>query len=388
MIRLRIKVPFLRVQNLLISNCCQLGQYKCNRVGKLIELTCSERQKMKNVPTLFQSDRALAVILTILGQVAIALSLPGLSQVRSTNPPNLTQNTKRLIFNDVQGGVASIPKTVTLRNTGSANLTINNVTLGGTNANQFQITSPAKLPLTLAAGKAVNVSIAFNPTTPGPKAATVQIKSNDPDTPISNLSLRGLGTKGIGGSNEPSLQWILSTYEIPLNVGDVDPTNNDLVTTTPLGDEVILPRFQKAGTGLVTVQPIAVFGPQSNTGVLNFGYYTSGNANRKQLFSVPNNSYQSLNPIVIGNRSFDPGTSSFGFYSIWPFFNNRNIYSEDNLNTFTGAIPHHVRVYPLKRSDGTIVPNAYVVATEEFTGAFDYQDIVVIVRNVKPANIK
>ena len=43
----------------------------------------------------------------------------------------------------------------------------------------------------------------------------------------------------------------------------------------------------------------------------------------------------------------------------------RRLFSEDSLNTFSGAIPHHVRVYPLKTSAGAVVPDAYVEATEE-----------------------
>lgn len=306
----------------------------------------------------------------------------------NTSKPNIVRNKTRLIFNNVQGATASAAQTVILKNTGNANLTISSLKLSGINANQFQITQQPNLPITIAAGSSTKVSIAFNPTTIGSKGGSLEIDSNDPDTPQATVNLRGLGTLGLGGKNEPSLQWILNTYQLPINVGDPDPTNNSLPTTTPLGDEVSLPQFQKVGTGSVTVEPIAVFGPQSSLGIVTrFGYYSSGNAaSKKQLFTVANASYQSLNPSISGSKSFDPGTGNFGFYSTWPFFNNRTIYSEDKLNTFTGAIPHHVRVYALKNTNGTVVPNAYVVTTEEHISGFDYQDIVVIVRNVKPAS--
>ena len=87
-----------------------------------------------------------------------------------------------------------------------------------------------------------------------------------------------------------------------------------------------------------------------------------------------------LNPAITGAAAFDPGSSSFGFYSRWPYFNNRILFSEDALNTFSGAIPHHVRVYALPGEE-----NAYVIATEEHVSGFDYQDIVVIARNIQPA---
>ena len=48
-------------------------------------------------------------------------------------------------------------------------------------------------------------------------------------------------------------------------------------------------------------------------------------------------------------------------------------------------MPHQVRAYPLKNSGGSVVSNAYVIAFEETTSACDFQDLVFIVRNVKPA---
>ena len=84
-----------------------------------------------------------------------------------------------------------------------------------------------------------------------------------------------------------------------------------------------------------------------------------------------------------GSYQFDPGQASFGFVSRWPFFANRMVYSQDSLNTFTGAIGNHVRVYRLVE-DGATVPNAYVVATEEHTSGWDYNDVVFVVRNVHP----
>jgi hypothetical protein len=122
--------------------------------------------------------------------------------------------------------------------------------------------------------------------------------------------------------------------------------------------------------------------------VTRFGYYRPNTPSSvQQLFSVANDSYQSLNPAITGGASFDPGSESFGFYSTWPFFGDRQAFSDDALNTWeSNAVNRHkVRVYPLKATDGAVVPNAYVVAMEESTSGYDYQDIVVIVRNVQPA---
>ncbi len=61
-------------------------------------------------------------------------------------------------------------------------------------------------------------------------------------------------------------------------------------------------------------------------------------------------------------------------------------YSEDRLNAaYDPNSPRKVRFYPLKNADGTIVPNAYVMATEDFNAGYDTQDFVAIIRNVKAA---
>ena len=61
------------------------------------------------------------------------------------------------------------------------------------------------------------------------------------------------------------------------------------------------------------------------------------------------------------------------------------VYSEDRLNeAFDPNSPRKVRFYPLRTADGADVPNAYVMAWEEFNGGYDNQDFVAIIRNVQP----
>ena len=164
-----------------------------------------------------------------------------------------------------------------------------------------------------------------------------------------------------------------------------------------VGQEVVGQTFTKASpTTPVTAEVLATFGVENNP-VLDFGYYTAGNKGAQtEIFSIeqtPTLNAQRLAPVVTAAGSgvvsgdtvtFDPGTESFGLYSSWPgnrFFDKREVFTEDRFNTFTNALPHHVRVYPLPGE-----ANAYVVATDEFNNGRgnDYNDIVVIVRNVVP----
>jgi hypothetical protein len=58
------------------------------------------------------------------------------------------------------------------------------------------------------------------------------------------------------------------------------------------------------------------------------------------------------------------------------------VYSEDALNTWDAGKQKHL-VYPLLDITGAVVPNAYLVGTEEATNN-DFQDYLYIIRNVKP----
>ncbi|QNF34067.1 putative Ig domain-containing protein [Adhaeribacter swui] len=297
-----------------------------------------------------------------------------------------------IVDNDVVGGGAGKNHTITIANTGNSNLTVTGITLDGVDKGQFQLigapTPSVTSPITIARGSAITFNVAFNATSTGVKSASLLVNSTN--NSVKEVKLSGLGTSGLSGTNEPSLQAVLDVHGINVNVGDDNKSTNIIHSTNfkapLLGEEVSIQAFQRAVDGPVTIEPLSVFGPQDAGGIVTaLGWYTSGNANDKnELFTVANDNYQTVDVKTTGSLSFDPGIASFGFYSRWPYFTNRHLYSEDALNTFTGAVPHHVRVYPLKDSDGSVIENAYIVATEEHTSGYDYQDIVVIVRNVKP----
>ena len=318
-------------------------------------------------------------------------------------PPgaNLAVNTAMMAFNDVAGTTAGPARTLTIANTGTAPLAIpsDGLRITGADASMFVFTNRPVLPATVAPGQSITVTIAYQAPVGTPagsiRTASLDIKSNDADLPAYSVALRGLTTAGTGGINEPSLQKILDVWQIPTDVGDVDPNNNDLYSNTqPLrvpNDEVAATRLLKAGAGPVTVQTLAVFGVASSPAV-RVGWYDAGSPTAKnELFTVANTEAQAIAPVVNGATAFDPGAKSFGVYSIWPGFSNREIFSEDVLNTaeLTAANQHKVRFYRLRDAAGNIVPDALIMAHEEFVNAtngnYDNQDIVAILRNVREA---
>ena len=305
-----------------------------------------------------------------------------------------------MVFNDPTTSGASPGQKITITNTGTSALTLpsNAFALTGTDASHFSITSKPTLPATVAPGASVTVTITYTASVIGIQTASLQITSNDPDSPTINIPLRGLGTAGTGGANEPSLQRILDLYQIPDNVGDSNP--NDVYLDNPPvtpNDELTMQQLVKAANGPVTITPIAVFGVSSSTTpTVRFGYYTPGNRNdTSELLTVSGSANsQTVNPGYSGVTSFDPGSAAFGLYanfvSMYPSVYNVPggtwAYSEDSLNAaYDPNSPRKVRFYPLKNSDGTVVPNAYVMATEDFNAGYDTQDFVAIIRNVMAA---
>ncbi|WP_400072158.1 malectin domain-containing carbohydrate-binding protein [Zobellia russellii] len=316
----------------------------------------------------------------------------GKSQIVLLKPSNQASPTPLIVLDtekvtgDAISNSGSFTSEILLSNLGNASLMDVQAQISGADQDQFSIVG---LPTSINAQNSASFQVVFTPTSNGPKSAELTLTGTNAE-PVA-VSLNGLGKTGLGGNNEPSLQWILDTHlgDGVVNVGDTDPTTNLINLPNGsgyndiLGDEMAVQKFERAVDAPVTVELLSVYGPTNTTPVVAFGWYNSGDANTtSELFTVSNSpasNGQTLNAPIVGATEFDPGAVSFGFYSRWPFFGDRHLFSEDALNTFADAIPHHVRVYELPGEE-----NAYIIATEEHISGFDYQDIVVIVRNIKP----
>ncbi len=309
----------------------------------------------------------------------------------------LGTSTATKYFNDVRGGGGSPTQRVTLTNVGSDTITVSSISLSGSDFSQFFITGQPSGSFNLAPGGTESFSVgmsASSSTSLGIKTADISISSTGGSKTV---PLRGLATAGQGGTNEPSLQRIMDLYQIPIKVGDPTPDTADLPypLATP-NDQVDLQRMVKAGSGDVTIEPLAVFGVGSSTSDgVDFGYYSSGNKDDKvQLLSVRGGGdlSQTVNPIVNGVSSFDPGLADFSLYMLFPAMyptvvstpGGTAAYGEDAFNTYDTTTQRKIRAYTFKNPDGTVVPNTYVIAGEDLNAAYDTQDFIAIIRNVIP----
>ena len=327
--------------------------------------------------------------------------------------PRVVTDKSQLVFSDIiPGGTGDTgsSKTLTLRVTSSGTEPLDFASTGfsvvddpaspGNDAGLFQILNAGTLPDTLSVGEFADVQVRFTAAEVGIESAFLRIASNDPTYPTLDLPLRAVGTGGTEGANEPSLARILRAYRIPTIVGDGpndsgDGNNAYPQPSDPSSEEVAMSSMTKAGAGTVNIELLSLQGNQHNGVSSRIGYYTPGNrADKTELFTTGADS-RTLSPeVASGTTSFDPGTAAFGLYGVFPPFQDatkdagrpREVFAEDSLNTWesNASERHKVWFFPLREPDGTIVPDAYIFSFEEFDVSTDANDVVGIIRNVRP----
>ncbi len=303
-----------------------------------------------------------------------------------------------MVFNAVHNSAPSQAETLTLTDTGDAPLTLGagSIKIGNDpghatqDAARFSIVNASSIPASLAPGATFGLQLDYtaNSVTNLFNSAILNITSNDPVNPTTAVTLHGIGTKGLGGNNQPSLATILRAYDIPTIVGDGPNDANALQDNVypyppdPSSQEVTLQNLVKAGSGPVTINVLASFTANINP-PYTLGYYNPSGTT--QLFTTPASEYQSTYVQPQGTTSFDPGTGPFDFYCVSNVqVANRTIYEDDSLNTFDSTTGRHFRFFPMETPSGTVVPNQYIMTSTEWDApvGYDFTNIVAIVSNV------
>jgi hypothetical protein len=115
-----------------------------------------------------------------------SISLTGKGTQVNLSTPSLT-------FAPEVVNAQSATQQVTLTNTGPAALHITTLALTGTNAGDFSQTNTCPVGGNLGSGASCRVSLRFRPTAVGVRTATLAITTNDPGTPVANVTLTGTG---------------------------------------------------------------------------------------------------------------------------------------------------------------------------------------------------
>ncbi len=271
---------------------------------------------------------------------------------------------------------------VSLTNNGTVDLYDIQINLDGEDHAEFTV-NPMVID-TLKAGDSLPLTLSFSSPDQGPKTVDLNVQ-------VSGLPVRSGTINALAKYNEPSLQWIADTQfgHNTLKIGDNNAStsaihgNGQTVRSLlmPFSDEIIAPRFEIAnGTNPVTIEVVGIFAlsPVKTDTFVVFGVLEGSDITTCQpLFSSVED--QKMKPTVVGSQEFVPNSETFSFYTRWPQFDNRLVYGQDDLNVFPGSIPHQVRVYKVPNEE-----DAYLLGFENDVSSFDYQDLAIIIRNVKP----
>ena len=125
------------------------------------------------------------------GACAVTMSSSKSLTATFSSGPVATLSPTSLSFGIVAIGVTSSGKTVTLKNTGSASLTITSIGITGTNGGDFAQTHTCGS--SLAAGASCTISVTFKPTATDMRNAALSLTDNDSGSP-QQVSLSGTGT--------------------------------------------------------------------------------------------------------------------------------------------------------------------------------------------------
>ncbi len=156
-----------------------------------------------------------------------------------------------VMFPSTAQGVASSPVTVTVTNTGNAVLNISTVSIAGTNAADFSISSNTCNAAAVAANGACTVGIVFTPSATGPRQATFQVADDAAGSPQS-VTLTGTGTA-------PTAPAVTITPAGPLTF----PSTAQNVTSAPMTLSIT-----NSGNAALSISLVAITGTNASDFIL------------------------------------------------------------------------------------------------------------------------
>jgi VCBS repeat-containing protein len=164
---------------------------------------------------------------------------------------------------------SSASRTFQVRNDGGADLQVTSTTLAGPGAAEFTIDTGGG-PGTLAAGATRDVSISFHPGSIGAKSASFRIGSDDPDEPIVDVALAGVGVDVPSGGAPIVLEEVVGGGSTSSNVvsttGDVTAADTHLYLAT-----IAAKNFRETtavtGLGLAWAPVVSQCGARGQTGI-------------------------------------------------------------------------------------------------------------------------
>lgn len=230
---------------------------------------------------------AVAPVAVLAGGIVAALAGGG-----SKKQAQISVSSSSLGFGDQVIVVASDPRTISLTNSGNANLQVSGVTSPDLNGTDFRISGCNDI---VVPGNFCTLSITFSPSSVGPKRANFKITSNAKNLPP-DLVLTGTGTLP-----PPP---VITPVEIDIPVIGVAPTN--YLQDISAEDDYTLPLTVSIKTnGSVGVASVPDSGESMRVNYAVEGHIDSGTATDKFVIEV-SNGYTSAELEIPVNLTSDP----------------------------------------------------------------------------------
>ncbi|MDR3676720.1 MAG: choice-of-anchor D domain-containing protein [Acidobacteriota bacterium] len=226
-----------------------------------------------------------------------------------------------LSYSSQSVGSTSGAQTVTLSNTGNANLTITSLQLAGTNAGDFSVTNTCGSSV---APGSCTISVMFAPTAPGTRTASLNIADNATSSP-QTVSLTGIGSAPTAGVTTTSLTFssqnlgttsaaqtftLNNTGNAALSISSIAFTGTnagDFADTNNCGTSVAA---SSNCTVYVTFTPLAAGSRAASLNITDNSNNVAGNLQSVSLTGTATGPSVSLNPSALSFGSQTEGTTS------------------------------------------------------------------------------
>lgn len=132
--------------------------------------------------------------------------------------PDIAVDPVSLDFGAVLIDQTSITQTVTISNTGEANLYIQSVAITGTSAGMFAVVpggTCGNAPFTVAPDGSCTVDVSFTPSAAGTQSAALAIQSDDPDAATLQVALSGAGTQALPSLTQGTVGTVITFTPAP-----------------------------------------------------------------------------------------------------------------------------------------------------------------------------
>ena len=322
----------------------------------------------------------------------------------------------RLQFSWLENNSASNPDrdykesgTIHITNEGTEQLQVVDSHIDG----PFKLAQPTVLDgLTLEAGQSIDVEVLFDRaayTAPtqnsqsGVFTGSLELVTNDADTPVSTIDLAGFWQARDEGGWEPNLNEVWQVFGFGNHIDGLptvqsqtnSPLNHNDIYEAVDENEILSPYWKLAdGVSQATYTQIAAY---HGTGGAAISLHAPGN--KGQSFGLSNHAgdnNQSILP-VLSNGQF--ATKSFGHGNIPDGWNGDDVFgiqvagnsTDPRLNTpGSGSVPdgaqrgYFVRIFQALDQDGHVIPNTYL-GVMDYTGInYDYNDNMFVIEGIAP----